>query len=165
MSGPRGSPALSGSHRSLPMLKGETLTAGVLIFPAPEGLSKKKKKKSRLLCKSSSPCGLLSECPHLSPAPHPGADPGTCPSPAAITRCSQKVSFQSPPPSTHNPSGCRTGSILKVGSHSPTGLCLGTSDHSLRDGARWGWGVVSRAEPQPPTGLPSPNPGMGAGVG
>lgn len=171
LSGPRGSPAscptLSGSHRFLPMLKRD-LCRRCLHLSCSRRSAPPPQKKCRLLCKISSRCGcgLLSERPHLSPAPHPGTDPGTCPSPAAITRCSQKVSFQSPPPSTHNPSGCRTGSILKVGSHSPTGLCLGTF-WSLPKGwsAAGGRGTRTGAEPKPPTWLPSPNLGMGAGVG
>lgn len=91
-----------------------------------------------------------------TPAPAPPQQP--------LHDVHRKLSFQSPPPSTHNPSGCRTGSILKVGSHSPTGLCLRTFRSLPKGWSARGRGTHTGAEPKPRT-QPSSNLGMGAGVG
>lgn len=49
------------------MLKGETLAAGVLIFPAPEGLSKKKKKVGS----SAKAARLVDSCQNARTFPQP----------------------------------------------------------------------------------------------
>lgn len=50
------------------MLKGETLAAGVLIFPAPEDLSKKKKKK---VDSSAKAARLVDSCQNARTSPQP----------------------------------------------------------------------------------------------